>query len=159
MKRFSLVLIVTVCDFSRGSGVFMILIVRPFLPLMSDSTSIRDPRHFHFFHKSYSSGILSSSLFDSFPLRFFFFSRCGASLFTRFILVLSVLIKLMPSAYFGSITTWCGSLSMSQSSSDHKILFPKSSLVGKPAIISMNWARWNMKKRAERQSSCATPIF
>ena len=52
-KRFSLVLMATVCDFSRGSSVFMVLIVRPFLRSMSDSVSIRDPRHLHFFHKSF----------------------------------------------------------------------------------------------------------
>ena len=105
LKRFSLVLMVTVCDLSRSSSVFMVLMVRPFLRLMSDSVSIRDPRHLHFFHKSFSSGILNSSLFDSFSVRFHFFSRSGSSLFTWFILVSSVLMILMSSAYFGSITT------------------------------------------------------
>ena len=136
-----MVLTVTVCDFSRDSSVFMVLMVRLFLRLMSDSVPIRDPRHLHFFHKSFSSGILNSSLFDSFSVRFPFFSRSKSSLFTSFILVSSVLMKLMFSAYFGSITTQYTSLSMSQSSSNHKTLFQKSSLVGKPGITSTNLAR------------------
>ena len=52
-NKFSFVLMVTVCDFIRDSNVFMRLMVRPFLRSTSDSVSIRDPRHFHFFHKSF----------------------------------------------------------------------------------------------------------
>lgn len=37
--------------------------------------SIRDPRHLHFFHKSFSSGILHSSLFDAFSVRSPFFRK------------------------------------------------------------------------------------
>ena len=105
LKRPSLVLLVTVCSFSRGPIVFMVLMVRPFLRLMSDFVSIRDPRHLYFFHKSFSFGILNPSLFDSFSVRFPFFSRSGSRLFVSFILVSSVLMKLMSSAYFGSIST------------------------------------------------------
>ena len=58
-EKFQFGLMITVCDFSRGSSVFMVLVVGPFLSFMSDSVSIRDPRHLHVFHKSFSSGSLS----------------------------------------------------------------------------------------------------
>ena len=74
-ERFSFVLMVTVRNLSRGSSIFMVLVVEPFLWLLSDSLSIRDPRHLRFFHKSFSSGILNYSLFDSFSVRFPVFSR------------------------------------------------------------------------------------
>ena len=74
-KNSALVLIVNVWNFSRASSVFMVLMVRLFLQLIFDSVSIRDRRHLHFFHKSFSSGILHSSLFDAFSVRSPFFRK------------------------------------------------------------------------------------
>ena len=134
----------------------MVLMVRHFLRLLSDSVSIQDPRHLHFFHKSFSSDVLNSSLFYSFSVRFPFFSRSGSSLFTWFILVSSVIMKLMSFAYFRSIITYCASLSMCQGTSDHETLFIKSPLVRKPRITSTNLAKQNMSEWAE--SLCYTNI-
>ena len=60
-----------------------------------------------------------------------FFSSAGlgaVSLGGSFFGLIS-LMKLLLSAYFGSIATWCASPYISHTSSDHKTLFPKSSLV------------------------------
>ena len=102
---------------NRSSTVFTLSMVRLFPWLMSDSAFISDPRHLHFFHKSFSSTILNPFLFDTFSVRFPFFSRSWnvqVRFNARFIFISSVLIKLTSSAYFGSLTTWCLLLSANQ---------------------------------------------
>ena len=125
---------------------------------MSSSVPISEPRYLQDFHF-----VLLHLLIWCFSVLLLLMqspslhSILGTTLSTWFILASSEWMKVMSSAYFGSISIWSLSLSTIQSNADHR---SDGNLqgIGPLGIGLMAYARYSMNSRADKQSPWQIPI-